>query len=368
MKICFVSPHSFERPGGVRSHILNLSRELEEMGHTTHILAPGKRGVKTPFNSNIDNLTEIGYGLTVPVTKTYMEITLFTKDEVQDFFEENDFDIIHFHNFGPFISTDVLHETEEIKKVITFHLFPIGLAAKLFNGKNISDFTSIFDYSIFVSNSQKSLFEKFDKERYSIIPNGIRFDDKVKPRSIEGKRKISLLFVGRIEPRKGLDYLVSAYKKARLSSKVELDLHIVGSGPTDFINKFKESFGDESSINYHGTLSDKDLAEMREKTDLYVSPATDGESFGIVLLEAMLTGTPTIAFDIDGYRSVMTGEFENCLVENKNVDKLSEKIVEISNNPKLYHKLSALGLEHSKLYDWKKISREIETIYKKILK
>lgn len=363
MKICFISAHSFVRPGGVRTHILNLSRELESLGHETHIVAP-KNGSTTAFNSNIKNLTEIGFTIPLPSNGSYVDISLFTSSELEDYLNEQNFDVLHFHNFTPFLSSDALYLSKGCKKIMTVHTFPTGMIKRFVNAQTAADFLRMYDHAIFVSKSQSDLFSKVTIP-YSIIPNGIKIDQNAKVKSIDESKPIKILYVGRIEPRKGLNYLIEAYAEVLNKTDKKVELHVVGSGNFDFVSKIYAGLLKEN-VTFHGSLSDSELEKMRNSADIYVSPATHGESFGLVLLEAMTKGVPTLAFDNPGYRSVLEDELNWCLVENKNTSELSLKILELINNPTLYKEISAKSISEAAKYDWTKITKDILEIYKNI--
>lgn len=366
MKICFVSAHSFANPGGVRTHILNLSKRFEEKGHETAIIAPKSGNNRTPFNSDIPNLFEVGMAIAFPMNGATGDISLFTNREVYQFLEEKDFDILHFHNFLPFISSDALLLATDTPKVLTIHTLPSGFNEKIVTGKNLSKLVNFYDHTIFVSPSQHGMFSELESS-YSLIPNGINIEEGVLPRTLKDGKTKKLLYVGRIEQRKGLDFLIEAFRQV-LEKDSNVELHIVGKGNFDFLTKAYSSFLSlNDKVIFHGAVSDEELKKIRSEADIYISPAIKGESFGIVLLEAMAVGLPVIAFDNEGYRHVLTNELSGGLVERLNVKELANKILEFTSEPDLYEKMSSLGIEESKKYDWTKIADQIEDIYKKLV-
>jgi phosphatidylinositol alpha-mannosyltransferase len=365
MRIAFISAHNFSIPGGVRTHILNLSKELELLGHKTIIIAPKKGDVQTSFNTNIPNLFQVGNTIHVPMNGAVGDISFFTNEEIYNILEDNKIDILHFHNFLPFISTDALMLAGERKKIVTVHTLPAGVSKRFVNKESMSKLLIMFDHTIFVSESQKSIYEGLSQP-FSIIPNGIRVNNEVKPRNIDGQKKIKLLYVGRIEHRKGLDYLLKAFQQV-LKTDLDVELHIVGSGDLEL---FKREQGiddiNSSKIIYHGRLSDDELSEVRKKTDIYISPAIMGESFGIVLLESMAVGVPVIAFDNPGYRTVLKNELGWGLCKNKDHELLAVKIIELINDKKRYHLLSKIGLSEVNKYSWTMIAQKVQSVYKSI--
>ncbi len=363
MNILFVSPHSFERPGGVRTHILALSDIYQREGHKTEIIAPKVTKDKTDFN-DIANLHEVGFAPSIPMTGTQVELAMFTRGEIKEIIKRGDFDVIHFHNFGPFVSTDAYTIGKKAKRITTFHLYPKGIANRIFTSQNMRMASKWFDHVIFVSNSQKKLFKDLDKEDYSIIPNGIHIDPEAKPRTINKDQIVRLLYVGRFEERKGVEYLVEAFRIISDKYGDKVELNIVGSGQKKYMDEILSKLGDNANVKLHGFLSDPDLLKLRKEVDISISPAYAGESFGIVLLESMSLGVPIVAFDNPGYKTVMTGKLETCLVESKNSKKLAAKIIELMENPELYAEISSYGIEHAKQYDWEIVAKKVMDVYK----
>ena len=160
---------------------------------------------------------------------------------------------------------------------------------------------------IAVSPMAKMFVERHFRGDYRVIPNGIdlsRYDERVQPFPEYLDGKINILFVGRMEKRKGLKYLLMAYGRLKWQFP-NLRLLVVGPGTPD-----KDSFrvlGEHSlrDVEFVGGVSQEDLARYYKTADIFCSPATGKESFGIVLLEAMASGTPIVASRLDGFATVL---------------------------------------------------------------
>lgn len=366
MKICFVCANNFVHPGGIRTHIVKLSEELKSLGHETHIIAPKLPGKTSQFNTNIDNFHEVGSTMLSPMNGSYIDFSFSTNSEIQEIFDKYNFDIVHFHNFIPFVSTDSYFESSGSKRVITIHFFPNKNSQAFAKKQLIKRLSNLFDHTIFVSDAQNYMYDFLPKTDYSVIYNGITIDKKLPPKSITDKKKINLLFVGRFDPRKGLEYLIKAFKILSTKSQQKYTLHVAGGTKEDFQKRYDlDILG--LDIVFYGALTDQELHQIRLDTDIYISPAIGGESFGYVLLEAMMYGIPILAFDNEGYRTVLKEKLTQSLVENKNIELLAQRIEELSTDEKLFSELSKFGLEYVNRYSWKNLAKDVLDVYHKVL-
>jgi phosphatidylinositol alpha-mannosyltransferase len=216
-------------------------------------------------------------------------------------------------------------------------------------------------------------FEKF-KGLKNIIPNGVNLSefnpevakiDRFEKTDPYGKRQINILFVGRIEERKGLIYLLQAYKL--LQAKYDnLRLIIVGDGPLkEECQKYATDNG-LNNIHWEGTQAGPIISHYYASCDIYCSPAIFGESFGIVLLEAMACGKPVVGYANQGYKELLKGtKGEEFLVEPKNIEELASKIEKLSEDEKLRKEMGGWGIEESKKYSWEKVADQVLEFYSK---
>jgi phosphatidylinositol alpha-mannosyltransferase len=216
--------------------------------------------------------------------------------------------------------------------------------------------------------AKKTRWEFFGPDRLNtIIPNGIevsRFKQKIKRED----REMRILYVGRIEKRKGLIYLLDAFRELA-EEFPKLRLWVVGSGPLVLKDKFyvKER-GLNQKVKFFGTVSDREIVKIYRQVDIFCSPAWANESFGIILLEAMATGLPIVAFANSGYQAVLKNyPWQKALVEPKNVQGLADSLRELIKDEKLRKELGKWGLEEVKQYDWQIIAEKVLAFYKKVL-
>lgn len=371
MKICFVSAHPMTYPGGVQNHILSLKKEYEKRGHEVKIIYAKDKSSKERKKD------EILFGRAVYIRGNASRANLslkFNTGNIKETLEKEDFDVLHFQNFGIFLPWQVLRASRKIKgkralNILTLHAFwDASRMLKILSGFFSSYFLPRFDALITVS-------EPVSKQiRYNgiseIIPNGI----DLKNFSPEGEKikkfcddKINILFVGRIEERKGLAYLLKAFEILKAKYK-DIRLIVVGDG---FDRKKMERFTEYRKIQdvfFEGEVTNEDLPRYYRTADICCFPAIFGEAFGIVLLEAMASGKPIVAFSNAGYKEVLTGKGKDFLVEIKNIKGLSQKLERLIQNKKLREGLGYWGREEAEKYSWFKIASRTLNFYDKVIK
>jgi len=370
MKIALVSPYDFAYPGGVAHHIVALGKHLAQMGHEVKFIAPAS----SPITTLGDRFIHIGKPRPIPISGSIARVTIspMLSTTITHMLNEEKFDIVHLHEpLMPMMCTTVLRMSCTAN-VGTFHAFD-G------KGYNISKpFTVFFkrwfsklDGRIAVSKPAKEFANKHFPADYRVIPNGVdttHFCPDVAPIEELSDGKLNILFVGRLEKRKGADYLLKAYrhvKRAIPNSR----LIIVGPG-TRLRRKYEkmaEKNGMEDVV-FVGFASYDDLPRYYKTADVFCAPATGWESFGIILLEAMAVGRPVVASNIDGYASILTHGTEGLLVPPKDEVSLSQALISLLNDKALREQMGARGLIKSREYDWQNVARRILDYYNEILK
>jgi len=172
----------------------------------------------------------------------------------------------------------------------------------------------------------------------------------------------NVLFVGRMEPRKGLIHLLRAIRKMQVSGK-QVRLLIVGTGPGEREARRYVLTRQLNDVEFLGRVSDAEKAQLFKTADVFVSPATGRESFGIVLLEAMSAGAPVICSDIHGYRAVVRRERDGILVPPADSDTLADALARVIHDPELKARLSAAGIERSELFTWDRVGASVDEYY-----
>ncbi|MFH1036596.1 MAG: glycosyltransferase family 4 protein [Patescibacteria group bacterium] len=369
MKIGLICFHSFSQPGGVKAHVQGLYNEYKKRGIKCKIIIP-RRKADEDYGKDV---ILSGTSLSLKIWGTQGDIDInFNPFAIDELLRKEKFDILHFHNFC-FPSAYQIIERSNALNILTFHaniervkifkVFPFLL--KAFN-KEVSDEV---DGIIGVNPLNLKVFGKYKGPKI-VIPNGIdltKFNPKVPKikKFIDGK--INILFLGRIEERKGLIYLLKSYKilqkKFGAGWVVEnLRLIVLGTGPLleesqEYVEKNKLK-----NVIFEGKTGHSP-AEYYATCDIYCSPAIYGESFGIVLIEAMATGKPVVAFGNNGYKVVLTGKGKRFLPKPKDYRTLAKKLELLIKNPKLRKEMGKWGIRESKKYAWAKVASQVLKFY-----
>jgi phosphatidylinositol alpha-mannosyltransferase len=363
MKIALVSPYDTAHPGGVFEHIAHLRAEFQRLGHDVTILAP--RGRKGGLEVG-EGFYGIGRTVAIPangsMVRVTFDVTLY--NAVKTLLRREQFDVIHLHEpLIPVLPYLVLLNSRSVN-VATFHAFRASSPWYTAFKPYMTFMMSRLDARIAVSAPARDFVSQYFQGPYHIVPNGIdvsRFQNvEPYPWAHDGVPRI--LFVGRFnEPRKGFKYLVRAMPFVHQQFP-DARLVVVGGGKPDRFDSQFERY-DVRNVDFIGLTSHADLPRYYASCDLFCAPSISGESFGIVLLEAMAAGKPVVAGDIPGYRSVMTHGQQGLLVPPKDPHALSLALVRLLADAPLRKRLAAAGEETASEYDWPKIASRVLGIY-----
>jgi len=373
MKIALVSPYDFAYPGGVTNHISCLGRHFTEMGHEVKIIAP----VSKVTASLDDRFIPIGKPRSIPTSGSIARITIspWLSSQVEAVMEAERFDVVHLHEpLMPMLSTTVLRMSHAAN-IGTFHAYG-------FNGRPgyncawplgkwlLSRWFHKLDGKIAVSKPAMEFARHHFPGYYNVIPNGIdleHFSPDVPPIDEFCDGKLNILFVGRLEKRKGMDYLLGAYQRV----KAEIpNLRLIAVGPGTRLGKqYKKQVARSGleDVVFVGYADYNDLPRYYRTADVFCAPATGWESFGIVLLEAMATGTPVVATNIEGYSNVINDGVEGLLVPPKNKDRLAEALLRLLGDEALRRQMGAAGKLKALEYGWGNISKRVLDYYHRVL-
>lgn len=367
MKIALVSPYDFAYPGGVTIHIASLEHEFTRMGHEVKVIGP----VSTPITQFGDRFIPIGRARAIPASGSVARIEVLPTiaNRVREVLEQERFDVIHLHEpLLPPLCTWVLRFSKTAN-VGTFHAYDSKPSYRWIRPVFTWLYKKWFprlDVKLAVSQAARDYVNKFFPGHYEIVPNGIdleHFCPDLPPIDEFVDGKMNILFVGRLEKRKGADYLIKAYHKVKQEIP-NCRLLIVGPG-TRLRNKYEKSILNNSTNDVHfiGQVDYKDLPRYYRTADVFCSPATGRESFGIVLLEAMATGRPIVASDIPGYRSLVTDGIEGLLVPPKDENSLATALTRVLTDRNLGQKLGEQGAAKVESYSWQRIARQVLGYY-----
>jgi len=365
VKIGIVSPYAYPRPGGANAHIRESYVHLKEMGHDVRIIT-------APWGDDppAQDVIQVGQAIAVPFNGSIGRVTLSLRLEwlVSRMLEREKFDIIHHHEpFVPFLSFQIL-DSAKCPNVATFHAFG-GFSFSYWTGRVVLDhYMGKIDERIAVSSAARYFVSRYFPGEYRIIPNGVDVDfyANAKPFPEFRDGKVNILFVGRVEPRKGAMYLMKAYATIK-AKRPDTRLIVVGRGPE--IGDLRRFVRDQkvADVFFAGRVEEADKARFYKTADIFVAPSTGQESFGIVLLEAMAAGCTVVASDIHGYKRVVQRNVSGLLVEPRDPDALAEALERLIADPALRQRLGDGGARRAPEFDWGHVTREIVNVYESVI-
>jgi len=376
VKIGLVSPYDWSYPGGVQDHIRRLAAALRARGHAVRILTPatGPRGRQVEYG-----VFKLAWAAPLRMNGSVARISI-TPDvngRIRNVLEVERFDIIHLHEpFASALTFDTLRlaPMSGALYVATFHAWARrGLtstpdwayaSAKPFLGRYVRRLHG----RIAVSPAAQEFVTRFFPGDYRIIPNGVdihRFHTGVAPLPQYRDGKLNIVFLGRLEPRKGLKYLLRAVPRIR-ERFPNTRILIGGDGAHRArIEAWVQKQG-WRDIVFLGRVPAEDLPALYASADVFCAPSVGGESQGIVLLEAMASGRAVVASDIPGYRSVVHDGVDGLLARPRDAEHLAWAICRLLGDQAARTRLGAAALERAESFGWERVSRQVESYYEEL--
>ncbi|MBI2858601.1 MAG: glycosyltransferase family 4 protein [Chloroflexi bacterium] len=369
MKIGQVSPYDYTYPGGVTAHIHHLKRHLTGLGHEVKIIAPCTKGRPTYLDEKV---ISIGRPFPYPSGGSIarIDLSLKTFGRVDEVLRSEKFDIVHIHEpFTPTISLAAMIYSKSMT-VGTFHAYHTKPRGYFIWKPILSRLLPRLDMKIAVSQPARDFVNRHLKAEYRIVPNGIdveKFSSPAPPLEQYKDGKFNILFVGRLEKRKGFDCLLKAYARVRCQFS-DVRLIIVGPG-SRLRGKYERYIRKQgiTDIVFAGYVGADELPRYYAVADVFCAPANGGESFGIVLLEAMASGTPVIATRIPGYSSVVTDGVDGILVSPRDDEAMSRALIKLIAEPATRQALSRNGRKTAEAYRWEQVTGQVLDIYNELL-
>lgn len=364
MRIGLVCPYSLDIPGGVQNHVKDLAETLISLGHHVSVLAPSEderglpgyvvaagRAVPVPYNGSVARVT---FG---PVAAA----------RVRRWLRDGHFDVIHLHEpAAPSLSLLTLWAAEG-PVVATFHTSQVRSRAMSASSAILRPSLEKITARIAVSEYARDTLVQHIGGEPVVIANGVFVDRyaRARPRSDWSGATSTLAYVGRLdEPRKGFPLMLRAFPHI-LRACPGVRLLVVGGGD---IAKAEESMpvGLREHVTFLGRASDDDKAAALRTADLYVAPNTGGESFGIVLVEAMASGATVLASDLPAFRRVLGGGRFGSLFPVGDAEALAAEAVALLSDPPRRHALDARATSEVRRYDWSTIADQIVAVYETV--
>jgi phosphatidylinositol alpha-mannosyltransferase len=362
MKIGLVTPYIYPLPGGVNQHVRYLYENLRLRGHDVRIIS-SSHGLQRASEGDV---IRIGRGFSMPANGSVGTITLSPRfiSQVDDILERERFDLLHFHEpFVPFLSLVLLGRSNSVN-VATFHAFGGFSPAYQIGSRLLGPGIGRIHGRIAVSAVARHFIDRFFPGDYKVIPNGVdigRFERSVPIAKWQDGTK-NILYVGRFESRKGLLDLLKAYRILRKTG-CNCRLLVVGGGPQAKEARRYLATRKLGGVEFLGRVSDEERDALFKTADVYASPATGRESFGIVLLEAMAAGTAIVASDIHGYKGVLQRGRQGLLVPPGNPKELAGALARLLGDDELREAMGAAGRERAEEFSWPRVTAKVEDYY-----
>jgi phosphatidyl-myo-inositol alpha-mannosyltransferase len=331
MRIGMVCPYSLSIPGGVQAQVLGLARELRRQGHEVRVLGPCDGPPPESFVTPLgDSLPASANGSIAPLAPD-PSATLRTLRVLRD----ETFDVVHIHEPlapGPPITSVTLHTAPTVG---TFHAAGRSSMYR-FLAPGLSRILGRIDHKVVVSKDALALVQGYLGGEYEMLFNGVETKEIRAIEPVHPPRP-AVFFVGRHEERKGLGVLLAALRETEL----DVSCWIAGDGPDT--SRLRIEFGGDDRIEWLGRISDADKLARLRGASVFCAPSLHGESFGVVLIEAMAAGTPVVASSLDGYRNVATHDRDALLVPPGDVTALATSLQRVLGDPALAARLVAAG-------------------------
>ena len=362
MKIGLVTPYVYPLPGGVNQHVRYLYENLRLRGHDVRIIT-SSHGLQRASEGDV---IRIGKGFSVPANGSVGTITLSPRylSQVRDVLAREQFDVLHFHEpFVPFLSLIVLRLSTSVN-IATFHAYGGFSPAYELGSKIMGSYAERLHGRIAVSAAARHFIDRFFPGEYRLIPNGVdtgRFRRAVPIARWQDDTR-NILFVGRFEPRKGLLDLLKAYRILRKTG-CQCRLLVVGGGPQEREARRYIVTRKLAGVEFLGRVSDEERDALFKTADVYCSPATGRESFGIVLLEAMAAGTAVVCSDIHGYKGVVRRDREALLVPPRSPKALAAALGTILTDDARREAMAASGMARAEEFSWERVTGRVEDYY-----
>ena len=371
MKIALVSPYDFAYPGGVTLHISYLERYFTRMGHEVKVIAPASKAV-SDFG---DRFIPIGRPRPIPTSGSIARVTisLWLASRIKAVLSQEKFDVIHFHEpLMPMLCTTMLR-LSQTANIGTFHACsgrPGYDFARPIGKWILKRWFRKLDGKIAVSKPAMEFARGHFPGYYNIIPNGVdvdHFSPDVSPIDKFSDGKLNILFVSRLEKRKGLNYLLEAFKQVK-EEIPDSRLIIVGPG-TRLRRKYERQVARSGlkDVIFVGFVAYDELPRYYKTSDVFCAPATGAESFGIILLEAMAVGKPIVASNIEGYASVVTHGVDGLLVPPGDKEGLARALISLLSDQSLRQEMGAKGRVKALEHSWERIAQDVFNYYVRVL-
>ncbi len=373
MKIGLVSPYDWSYPGGVQEHIQRLASELRGRGHNVRILTPatGLRGRQVEYG-----VYKVGWAAPLHVNGSIARVAFapHTSGRLRNILQREQFDIIHLHEpLASPLGLYILYAGSLTNATLigTFHAWARHSLASAPEWAYASAAPFLGRYfrrlhgRIAVSPAAREFVSRFFPGEYSIIPNGVDtqlFHPETPPLPQFDDGKLNIVYLGRIEKRKGLKYLLRAIPMIR-EYYPNTRFLIGGEGPLRAGFERLVAQAGWPDVVFLGRVPAEQVPALYTSAHIFCAPNTGGESQGIVLLEAMASGRPVIASDIPGFRSVIEHQRDGLLTPPTRSEELAWAVCHLLGDEAERARLGAAGRARAEAFSWQRVATQVVNLY-----
>jgi phosphatidylinositol alpha-mannosyltransferase len=362
MRVALACPYAWGDPGGVQVHVRELAERLRARDHDVVVLAPTREPPMQPWVVPVGSPIDIRYN----DSNAPIDPRPWSRRVVRHALATFGPDVVHAHQ--PMAPSTGLWATLEARAPVVGTFHSGATRARLYDLAAPLLRRAAVRLSVRIAVSERAA--EFERRRiggeFRVIPNGIdvaRFAD-AEPADLGGPGR-KLLFVGRLDERKGFPVAIDAFERLA-ADRPDLHLVVVGDGPErDAVDRLPTLL--RARVTMLGAVPNEELPPIHAACDLYLGPSTGGESFGIVLIEAMAAGLPVVASDTPGYDEVITDEHEGLLVRPRDPVALAAAAARVLDDADLAATLRTAGPERARAFDWSTTVGRIEDAYRDAL-
>jgi phosphatidylinositol alpha-mannosyltransferase len=359
VRIAVVCPYSLSVPGGVQAQVLGLARELRRRGHETRVLGPCDGPPPEPFVTPLGKSLPLSANGSIAPLAPDPSAALRTLRVLAD----EEFDVVHIHEPlapGPTSTALMVHSAPTVG---TFHAAGTS-ASYRFLAPALTRLIRRLDHKVVVSKDALALVQSHLGGDYEVLFNGVELDAIRSvtpwPHDASAPDRPTVFFCGRHEDRKGLRVLIEAVMRA------DLDVTVwIGSDGPDTTALTTATRGD-ARFEWLGRVTDAEKFARLRTADVFCAPSLGGESFGVVLIEAMAAATTVVASSLAGYRNVATHEVDSLLAEPGDVDALGAALHRAVSDPDLASRLRTAGAARADEFAMTSLTDRYLAIYRSI--
>ncbi len=371
LRIGMVCPYSWDIPGGVQAHVRDLAETLIALGHTVSVLAPGEEDAP----GLPDYVVAAGKAVPIPYNGSVarLQFGVVSAARVRRWLRDGEFDVVHVHEPAPPSLSLLTCMISDGPLVATFHAASSRSRMLAMFDTVLQPFLEKLSGRIAVSPAARRMLVEHLGADAVVIPNGVAVAHYTGVEPLPGYPRAggTVGFIGRYdEPRKGMDVLIAALDLLA-PSRPDLRLVVAGRGDAEELrSRLPRTLADR--VDLLGQVSESDKARLLHSVDVYCAPNLGGESFGIILLEAMAAATPIVASDLDAFRRVVFAglpasaaedEGAGILFETGSARALAAALERVLDDADLRARLSAREVVAVQPFDWSNIARQVLVVY-----